>query len=304
MVDHNPKIRQLQLGAANLVSDKAWRKIFRSQGSKLESLKLSELNDSLDDESVAQLVQHCPNLIRLKLKKCNHITEASLHSIAKLKKLEHLSLNVANDSSPESFISLIQSLGPNLRTLSLEHMHEADDTVLSAIHNSCTQLRKLRFMDNAICTDSGFSSLFTKWSNSAIPFLDLSELRDIDNQNPEGLADDPIGLATNGFIALMAHSGAKIERLNVSSCRHITFDALSDVFDGKKQYPLLRDLDISFLNKVDDYLVGCIFKCCPSLAKLAVFACFKVKEVRIPRGVAVVGMPNAQDSMVIEGGFR
>ena len=303
MIDHNPKIRHLHLGAANLVSDKAWRKVFKSQGLKLESLKLSELNDSLDDESVVQLVHQCPNLIRLKLKKCDHLTEASLYSIAKLKKLEHLSLNIANDSSPESLIHLIQSLGPNLRTLSLEHMHEANDTVLSAIHDSCVHLRKLRFMDNTICTDSGFSSLFTNWFNPPIPFLDLSKTRDIDNQNPEGPVDDAIGLASNGFIALMAHTGPKLDRLNISSCRHITFDALSHVFDGKKQYPLLRDLDISFLNKVDDYLVGCIFKCCPSLAKLAVFACFKVKEVRIPRGVAVVGMPNAQDSMVIEGFF-
>ena len=303
LVDHNPKIKHLQLGAANLVSDKGWRKLFDKQGKHLQSIKLSELNDSLDDESVAHLARDCPNITQLKLKKCGHMTEASLESISSLTRLEHLSLNVAHESSPEALVSLILAAGPNLRTLSLEHMHEANDSVLEAIHNSCTKLTKLRFTDNCVCTDAGFASLFTKWDNAPITFLDLSENRDIDNQNPDGPEDLPIGIASNSFKAFMHHSGSKLERLNLASCRHISFAALSEVFDGKNKYPRLRDIDLSFVKSVDDFVVAGIFKSCPSLMKLAVFACFKVKDVKIPRGIAVVGMPNAQENIVTEGDF-
>lgn len=302
MLEHNPKIKHLQLGATNLVSDKAWRKLFQQQGPALESLKLSDLNDSLDDQSIAEMVQHCANLTRLKLEKCNHMTEGSLEHLTQLQKLEHLTLNAAHESSAESMVNLIQSLGPNLRTLSLEHMHEADDSVLSAMHNSCARLTKFRFTDNVSFSDAGFASLFTNWANPPLKFIDLSENRDIDNQNPNG-PDPPVGLASSGFQALMSHSGGTIERLNISSCRHITFDALSKVFDEKKEYPCLKELDVSFLNSVDDFIVGSIFKSCPALTKLVVFACFKVKDVKIPKGLAVVGMPNAQDNIITEGDF-
>jgi DNA repair protein RAD7 len=92
-----------------------------------------------------------------------------------------------------------------------------------------------------------------------------------------------------------------MERLNIHSCRHISYEALSEVFNGSLQYPLLKDIDLSFVTVVDDYIMTSIFKSCPNLAKLAVFACFNAREARIPAGVAVVGLPNAQNAVVIEG---
>jgi DNA repair protein RAD7 len=215
--------------------------------------------------------------------------------------LEHLTLAVGQDASSETLVALIQNLGPSLKTLCLESYAEADDDVLVAIHGNCCKLSKLRLTGSAICSDGGFAYLFTSWKNPPLPYIDLSNDRDLDNANPDGPAEAPIGLSAEGFKALMIHSGSRMERLNIHSCRHISYEALSEVFNGSIQYPLLKDIDLSFVTVVDDFIMTGIFKSCPNLAKLAVFACFNAREARIPAGVAVVGLPNAQNAVVIEG---
>ena len=54
----------------------------------------------------------------------------------------------------------------------------------------------------------------------------------------------------------MTHSGSRLERLDLHSCRHISHEALADVFDGKKQYPFLRDIDLSFVMMVDEEVMA------------------------------------------------
>ena len=301
MIEKNTKIRELQLGATNLISDNTWHSLFQNTGPRLESLKLSELNDSLDDKVVQQMAHHCQRVRRLKLRQCSRMSESSLSSISSMTGLEHLTLAVAQDAIPENLVSLIQSLGPSLRTLCLENYTEGDDSVLAAIHEHCSKVSKFRLTGSAICSDRGFAELFTNWSNPPISYIDLSDNRDIDNANPDGPTDAPIGLGSDGFKALMAHSGSSLQRLNVHSCRHISHETLSEIFDGQTQYPLLKDIDLSFITTVDDFIVSGVFKSCPQLAKLALFACFKARDVRIPAGVAVIGLPNAQDAVVIRG---
>lgn len=301
MIEKNPKIKHLQLGATNLISDSAWHELFQEQGPHLESLKLSELNDSLDDNLIEMMAVQCVKLRRLKLRQCSKTSDLSLVSISKIQHLEHLSLAIGQEASSERIAALIETRGSLLRTLSLEDFIEAEDDVLEAIHLHCQKLEKLRFTGNAICTDRGFAKLFTQWSNLPISFIDLSKNRDIDNFNPEGPSDSAKGFGAEAFKALMIHSGSRVERLNLSSCRHISHEALSEVFDGLKQYPCLRDIDLSFVTVVDDFIMTGIFKSCPYLSKLAVFACFKAGDVRIPTGVAVIGLPNAQEAVVVEG---
>lgn len=301
MIDKNSKIKHLQLGATNLISDDTWRVLLKVTGPQLESLKLSELNDSFYDESIQEMAQHCRQLRRLKLRQCSRMTHAALASIASMTTLEHVTLAVGQDASSETLVALVQSLGPSLKTLCLENYAEIDDAVLEAIHNSCKQLSKLRLTGSTACSDRAFADLFTNWGNPALPYFDLSNNRDIDNGNPESPADSPVGFGSEGVKALMKHSGSRIERLNIHSDRHISHEALSEVFDGQAQYAFLKDIDMSFVTVVDDFVMAGVFKSCPQLAKLAVFACFKARDARIPAGVAVIGLPNAQDTVVMEG---
>ena len=100
----------------------------------------------------------------------------------------------------------------------------------------------------------------------------------------------------------MAHSGEALEHLDLHSNRHISRAALLDAFDPKQNYPALKDVDMSFVTRLDDVVMTSMWKSCPSLSKLAVFGCFSGRTVTgIPAGIAVIGLPNAADRVVIEG---
>ncbi|KAH8698267.1 DNA repair protein Rad7, protein [Talaromyces proteolyticus] len=300
MVQREFRIKQLQLDAANLISDTCWRQLFTTIGPQLEALRLSNLDCSLDDETVEIMSSKCANLRRLKLTQCDRLGNKGLVAISNLPKIEHLSLDTDSPVKPDIVINLVQRLGSSLHTLSLKKFHDLDDEFLHAVHTHCRRLAKLRFSGNAICTDKGYVSLFAGWSNPPLKFVDLSSTRDVDNAKPDG-PEDPIGLASEGFMALMQHSGSKLERLNISSCRHISLRAFESVFDCNQVYPNLQEMDISFDPVVDDFLVSSIFKCCPSIKKLTAFGCVKIHDVKVPVGVALIGGLRAQDSIIIEG---
>ena len=282
------------------MSNTTWAKFFKKTGHRLEQLKLSWLDYSMDDDTFTGLIRHCPNLKRLKMKKCFRLGDVALSAMTELRQLEHLSLRFPTATTTGALAGLISSVGPELRTLSLEGFSDADDNILSTIHSSCTQVSKLRFTENDLCTDSGFTSLFMNWLNPALTSIDFSSNRSVDYAVPDG-PEAPVGLASKGFEALMEHSGARVERLDISSCRHINYESFSKVFDGRRQYPALKDINISFLPKIDTSIVAGMFRSCPELIKVTAFGCFKVTEVAVPKGVALIGVPNAQDSIVQEG---
>lgn len=300
ILERKVPLKNVQLEAANLVSNAKWKKFFSQSGHRLELLKLAWLDYSMDDDTLTHLVNKCPNLKRLKIKKCFRLGDAALSALCKFKHLEHLSLRFPQLTSSKALEELITSVGSGLHTLSLESFNDADDSVLAAIHSTCTNLKKLRFTENDLCTDAAFTSLFTDWPNPPLTFIDLSSNRSINCSEPNG-PEEAIGLATAGFVALMDHSSSALERLNISSCRHIAFSAFQEIFDGQKRYPHLSDIDISFLTMVDTTIVIGIFRSCPSLRKLTAFGCTQVKDVSVPKGVALIGLPNAHDSIVQEG---
>ncbi|EEP82931.1 conserved hypothetical protein [Uncinocarpus reesii 1704] len=295
-------IKQLHLDSCNLVSDGCWQKLFQTCGNKLESLRLSNLDCSVGDETIGLMVQNCPNLRRLKLRECWKPGNESLKSISTLAKLEHLSLDLMQETESESITQLIQKVGAKLQTLSLRGFKNANDETLATIREQCRRLTKFRFTNNSTCTDKGYAHLFTEWQTPPLSFVDLSGARHIDNAMPDGL-EEPVGLASEGFKALMQHSGDGIERLNISSCRHVSFDALASVFDGKQRYGKLKELDISFQTKADDFLVNCIFKSCPALTKVIAFACFNIRNPQVPAGVALIGGVKAHNSIAVEDGL-
>jgi DNA repair protein RAD7 len=300
MLQRDLKVKHLQLDATNLVSDLYWRQLFEKLGPQLESLKLSNLDFSLDDDTIEIMCRFCTALRCLKLKQCWKMGDGSLQALSSLTSLRHLSLNLVQETKNDNLLEVVSKLGPRLQTLSLEGFPNADDCLLKTIHDNCRFLSKLRLSDNVVCTDQGFVRLFTEWSNHPLEFVDLSSTRDMDNSNPDG-PGDAIGLASEGLIALMNHSGTAIRKLNISSCRHVSRAAFEEVFSNDKSYPNLNELDVSFHTVMDDYLVGRIFRCCPALKKLVAFACFNVREIRVPIGVALVGGLKAQGTIVVDG---
>lgn len=301
MLEKCPNIKHLQLYAANLVSDSMWLRMFRQASGAFEVVKLKSLDSTFDDLAVQDLIKYAPNLRRLKLKDCRRVGPDSILAISQAQQLEHLSLKQSREVPVEVLVELIQKRGSRLRTLSLEKYFDADDSLLEALHDHCLQLSKLRFAENDTVTDAGFANLFTNWQNPPLTFVDLHSNRDVDNNNPDG-PEEAIGLASEGFKALMAHSGEKIKHLDIASCRHIRLPGFMDVFNGSQKYLDLETINISFCNKVDNSVIAGIFKSCPNLKKIEAFGCFDVVNIEVPRNVVLVGVPRAQDAIEQFGG--
>ncbi|KAL9087910.1 MAG: hypothetical protein Q9165_006472 [Trypethelium subeluteriae] len=302
MMEKAAHLNHLHLYTANLVTDEVWLKFFQLRGPQLEVLKLKDLDSSFDDDVFQTMVSNCQSLQRLKLKSCRLMGASSIQALTSLPSgtLRHLSLHTSQEVTPQILDSLIQHHGPHLETLSLERFIDADDSVLASIHDQARHLRKLRFSDNDLVTDAAYASLFTSWANPPLHTIDLSSNRDIDNNNPTGPEDSPIGLASNGFTALMAHSGPALRHLDVASCRHISHAAFAAAFnpeDIKCRYPELRSVNISFCNSVDTGIVAGIFRCASRLEKVVAFGCFKIEDVSVPRGITLIGVPRAQDAI-------
>lgn len=304
MTQRQLKLRRLQLDGSNLISDSCWRRLFKTLGPQLEALRLSDLDSAFDDETAEIMSKNCTNLRRLKLVHCWKLTNKAIVAISNMSKLEYLSLKPYEHIAikPEKVTSLIDKLGANLRTLSLQSFFEVNDASLESIHQNCRRLEKLRFTNNSVCTDKGYAGLFTGWSNPPLKVIDFSSTRDVDNTNPDG-PEEPVGLASQGFIALMKHSGSRLELLDISSCRHVSRSAFESVFSEGQTYPCLKELDITFHTVVDDFIATSIFKCCPSIKKLTAFGCSNVIHVKVPPGVALVGGLRAQDSIIVEGEY-
>ncbi|KAK5175083.1 UV-damaged DNA-binding protein rad7 [Saxophila tyrrhenica] len=296
MLERCKDLKHVHLYAANLVNDKMWLRLFRERGPKLEIIKLKWLDASFEDAVVQEMVQSCPNLDRVKFKLCRKLGEDAVAALGDLPKLQHLSLQIGREVPSTTLCELVSKRGSQLRTLSLEKFVDADDTVLQAIHDNCGYLNKLRFSENDTATDAGYTSLFTEWQNPPITFVDVNSTRDIDNNNPEG-PEEAIGVASSGFRAMMAHSGPALKHLDISSCRHIELGAFMDVFNGGQSYPALEHINISFCNRVDTSVIAGIFKSCPALKKLVAFGCFDVQDVVVPRSIALIGVPRAQDAI-------
>ena len=304
VIDHIVRLKipitDLRLDAANLVSKEKWFEFFAQAGHRLESLKLASLENAFDDETCKAMVEHCSRVQRLKLRSCSRLWDDGLAAISGLENLKHLSLHLTTTPAGTTLPMVISNIGPNLRTLSIEGSAQIDDDLLTAVRMSCSKLTKLRLSGSDSITDACVRMLFDSPTRPPLQFADFSNCRDVDYNAPDG-PDEPVGLASSGFEALMEHSGMALEVLNIKSCRHISQESLTKVFNGKTRYPSLKEIDVSFVQAVDTFHIAAILKSCPNLKKVSAFACFNVKNISVPGGVALIGVPDAQTSIIHEG---
>ncbi len=299
LIGRNIQLESVYLHGANLLSEDRWKDFLAEKGKHLKALQVYYTDRHFSDDVVASLNGFCPSLSRLKICHNQQVSNEGVKHIANLKALEHLGLQLVTPTSTESYVHIVKNIGKQLRTLSIRNVCDADDRLLDAIHDNCISLTKLRIQDSEVMTDAGFLRLFKDWKNKPLTFIDLEKCRHVDSVKPRENAH-VVGLCSDGFKALMNHSGKQLRYLNVHSCRHISREAFEEVFDPKNEYPELVKLEISFCEQATDFVVSCIFRTCPKLKELNVFGCMKVREVVVPKGKILVGVPNAF-GMVIEG---
>ncbi|RCI11759.1 hypothetical protein L249_7679 [Ophiocordyceps polyrhachis-furcata BCC 54312] len=301
LISRDISLESFYLHGANLLSEDKWHEFLVRKGQTLQELQVYYTDKHFGDESIKTAAKSCPELRRLKVEHNQKVTDEGVEAIGQISNLEHVGLHLQKRISPEAVAKALSKMGPKLKTLSLKVMTDSDDSVLAAIHTHCHGLEKLRITDSEKMTDAGFVQLFTGWSNRPLRFVDVQKCRHVDSNEARDNSKS-IGFCSGAFKALMAHSGSKLERLNVHACRHISRDALEEVFGGEKaHFPRLQRLEMSFCEGVTDFVLGIIFRACPMMKEVNVFGCMKVREVRVPRGVILVGVPNAR-GMMTEGG--
>ncbi|KXX77581.1 DNA repair protein rhp7 [Madurella mycetomatis] len=293
LISRHIELEEFYLHGANLLSETKWKEFLQHKGGPLRSLRVYWTDKHFGDETLSLLASTCPSLTRLKVSHNQAVTGVGIAAIADVKSLRHLSLDLRNEVHSDVYVDLLAKIGANLQTLSLTRVPGADNTVLDAVHNHCRALEKLRITDSEEMTDAGFARLFSGWANPGLVFLDLQKCRQLEaaqpRENPDG-----VGLCSGGFTALMAHSGKTLRHLNVHGCRHIETRAFEEAFTADKTYEAMGKMEISFCEGV--------FRSCPNLRELNVFGCMKVRDVRVPRGKILVGVPNAR-GMVLEGDY-
>ncbi|KAI0157563.1 RNI-like protein [Xylariaceae sp. FL1272] len=292
LITRHLELEHLHISGANLLSEQVWTDYLTAKGKSLKSLQISYTDKHIGDDFLGKLPKLCPSLEYLKICHNQQITDVGVSHIGELSQLHKLSLDLNNLTTTEVYVDLVRKLGKQLRSLSLTRVSDVDDRLLDALHEHCTSLTKLRITGSEFMTDAGFARLFKDWGNCRLSFIDLEKNRYVDSSKPRDNAH-MVGLCSAGFEALMEHSRSQMRKLSVHACRHISREAFERVFATDKTYPELRDLELSFCEEVTDYVVGCIFRCCPNLRELNVFGCMKVKDVRVPRGKILVGVPNA-----------
>lgn len=293
------KLEHLSLSGSNLITDEYWDRYFNERGSHLKSFKVYHTDGQFGDDQIDTITKNCPQLTRLKISHNQKATDAGISHISRISALQHLGLEIQKTKKSTPYVEILDSIGPQLRTLSLRRVHYIDDSILNAIHENCQNLKKLRITDNSVMSDAAFAHLFTNWLNPPLSFIDLSKNRHIDASVPRD-NPDKIGLCSLGFEAMMNHSRKTLRYLDINSCRHISRASFETAFSAEKIYPELQEMNISFCPEVDDFVVGSIFRSCPKMKKLIIFGDFKVRDVRVPRGRILIGMPNAM-GMQIEG---
>lgn len=299
LLSRHIELEDFHLHGANLLSDAKWQEFFKKKGQSLKSLKVSWTDKHFTNAALVVLKDTCPSLVRLKVTHNQSVSGDGIKAIAHMPSLRHISLDLRKTVHSDVYVDLVNRLGENLETLSLTRVENVDNTLLDAIHNKCRRLKKLRITDGEMMTDEGFHRLFTGWANRALEFIDFQNCRQLESMQPR-LNPDGIGLCSKGFVALMAHSSRSLKFLNVQGCRHITKEGFEEAFGPEKVYPELVKVEISFCEEVSDFIVGSIFRSCPKLHELNVFGCMKVRDVKVPRGKILVGVPNAM-GMVIDG---
>ena len=258
IVERRVPLREVRLDACNLITDEKWQKFFAELGIHLESFQSSWLDIALSNATIGSMVKDCPNLKRLKLKKCFLLDNQTLGLLQGFKKLQHLSLEFSQYTEPASLTTLISEIGKDLRSLCLRGFTNADNTLLEAI-GRCRRLKKLAIIQNDCITDKAFAELFRHWSNPPLEQATFTSCRDpssnlrIPSEEPEDIplekpgkipleelekvhSQQPkntgVGFSSVAFRALMKHSGRGLKKLNLVSCRTISLRALLAVFDG------------------------------------------------------------------------
>lgn len=222
------------------------------------------------------MVKNCPNLEELRMSQFGLICDEWLPIISELENLTSLDLSSPGQHSltDDPVIALLEKIGGKLETLNLsKHTALTDRILLEGIAKFCPRIRHLtlhNMPDYAFkrqedeqpdsepkgITNDGMAKFFQAWKTQGHKGLVSADFHGNYVCEAEALA------------ALIEHSGAVLESLNISAWGNISPHVLLDI--GKK-CKNLRSLDLGWCRELTDFGMKEILEGCDSLKSVKVW---------------------------------
>jgi DNA repair protein RAD7 len=213
------------------------------------------------------MVEHCPKIRDLRFREFGLLKDSWLPILSKLQNLESLDLSAPGHVSltDDAVIDMLSKIGPGLSSLSLEdHIRLTDKTLMQGILKHCPNVRKLDLSNIADytppqeddmyektgLTNEGVAEFFKAWKESGHDGLVVAELR----QNHE--------LKEEALMALLDHSGATLEKLDIKGWRMTSEESLKAIAE---KCPNLRWLNVGWCRMLTDFTMKEILEGCPKI---------------------------------------
>lgn len=269
------ELNSLHLGGPFLLTKACYMRFFKTLGTRLEFLTIRDTS-AFDVDVFGCLVDCCPNLIELRFSGLSRLDESCLHLLSTLKKLEVLEIaSPTLEITDSAVIDLLNSIGSGLKELNLKECILLTDSVLGAIHACCGRLQILSLEECELITGQGIYDLFTNWTkNFGLTHINLRCVTEVSDA---------------ALRALLAHSGKRLEVLNLNSCGELTEDSLRYLTDTLQSKNRLEEVDLGFVRSVNDSIVEGIIEA-SDVKRVKVWGVPSMTEAcAIPDGVTVAG---------------
>ncbi|KAJ6508101.1 RNI-like protein [Mycena vulgaris] len=272
-----PNLVSLELFGPFLVREAAWIAFLQSHPN-LEAFLITQSPRFSMDCLNALVSSSKVTLRRLGLREVGKLCDAFLEPIAEISALAYLDLAEPSESlTDDAVVALLEAVGATLTHLDLSgHSALTDDMLAHGIDPHVRVLTSLALSHLPELTDAGVAAFFGAFENGGLVRLDLS-------RNPE--------LATDALEAVVAHSAATLQELNINGWK----DAGEVALNGLATARDLRKLDVGWCRSVDDFVVKKLLEGCRSLVEMKVWGCNRVEgkwgETR--RGVKIHGIESA-----------
>ncbi|KAJ3006338.1 hypothetical protein HKX48_000171 [Thoreauomyces humboldtii] len=264
--DECPNLESLTLDGPFLPSDAGFADMFKGLGDKLKHLTLRHAA-KLNHGAVRTLVDTCPNLVELRLDGCLKLDDEGVRLLAGLKDLQVVEIGFMGQTiSEESLIYLIENIGGGLRALLLNGHENLNDKVLTTISTHCTRLQEISLAQCTTITSEGMLSF-------------IRSLRCVNGLSSLNLSRN-VHLADDVVVALVNQHGNQLTNLDLNGLDDLTEYALRALSAG---VPNMRNLDVSWVRNVDDFMLDELVQKSRHLVKVKVYGCNKLSDVILNR---------------------
>lgn len=250
-----PRLKRIELYAPFLVRKDGWQSIITGCGERLEGFLVTQ-SPRIDQETVQQLVEHCPNLTELRLSEIGQLNGDCLALLSRLQHLTSLDLSSPSTSlNDEDVVQLLSAVGDKLELLDLSDNAELTDLTLEAIARHCARLERLYLRNNVEFSNEGVTEFFVELKRQG-----RTGLKVVDLEKGHDLQDAALQ-------ALLAHSGQSVETLSLLGWRDLGVDALG----GLSGCPSLVNLNLGWCRKLNDFTLKDILASCDHLQVVRVW---------------------------------